>query len=193
MDKKKQQPEFDRDVDRLLLQYRNLRNSMYLQYNRALTGEASKKELESYIDEQFIRLVKEYDINGEVDFPMYVKTKLQGRVGRVFINRKRRDKSREILPGIDDSVKYSLENRSYEDTTDVELYDLMQHTFPHELTEVEQVILDEWLNRTANTNIVRKLYTDYNPEKKTLKEMDLKVRNFEKVIRARIEEYQKQV
>src|SRR5699024_6887267 len=71
---------FLRDVDKLMHQYTNLRLSVYSQYKEYLPDPVSQEELKSYIDEQYMRLVKEYDINGTVDFPWDIKTKLSMRV-----------------------------------------------------------------------------------------------------------------
>jgi len=50
---------FLRDVDKLFVQYKNLRMSVYNQYKGYLPDAATRAELWSYISEQFVRLVKE--------------------------------------------------------------------------------------------------------------------------------------
>lgn len=111
---------FLRDVDKLFHQYHNLRVSLYNTYKGYMPDAVSQTELMSYIDEQFIRLVKEYSINSEVDFPGYCKIKLTNRVKHSFLKSHFRDRQRvfvtrndfdvtnllEKVPGVDEELDY---------------------------------------------------------------------------------------
>ncbi len=99
---------FPRDVDRLFLQYANLRNKVYNVNKDLFFDEATRKELRSYIDEQFVKLTKEYHINGEVDFAGYIKKSLNLRVRHSFVKSRFRDNSRERLGSEDDEIELLL-------------------------------------------------------------------------------------
>lgn len=88
---------FPRDVDRLFRKYANLRHKVYNTNKDAFADEATRRELRSYIDEQFVKLTKEYDINGAVDFPFYIKKMLNLRVSGSFVKSTSRGYKRERL------------------------------------------------------------------------------------------------
>jgi len=106
---------FSRDIDRLYKQYANLRLAVWQKHRTklyhhigpwSLPGSyktdyaadiVAQDELMDYIDEQFIKLVKEYKINGAIDFPGYIKDKLERRVRGTYLKREFRDKDRERL------------------------------------------------------------------------------------------------
>lgn len=100
---------FLRDVDKLFYQYTNLRLYVFNQYKKYLPDPVSQDELKSYIDEQFVRLVKEYDIGGDVDFPGYIKTKLNYRVKHSYIKGEYRDRQRVFVPRNDFDVSNLIE------------------------------------------------------------------------------------
>mgnify|MGYP000987244862 CR=1 FL=1 len=113
------------DVDTLFQQYRNLRWKVYRTYETMLHNPNDKKDLKSYIDEQFIRLCKEYDINGEVDFAGYIKTMLNTRVHHVFIANHFRDKQRENLGSTEVEVQELYDSEELLLSSDSELVDLI--------------------------------------------------------------------
>jgi hypothetical protein len=87
-----------RDIEGLYKQYSGLRNKLLRQekarfaYKDPVTGKfvydkAKVNDLKSYIDYQFVLLVKEYDPNSPVDFPNYIKTKLTLRTKHSYIKR----------------------------------------------------------------------------------------------------------
>ncbi|MGI4630682.1 hypothetical protein ACR2YW_28040, partial [Klebsiella pneumoniae] len=77
--------DFERDLDSLLNRYKNLRWSLYHRYAGILSNDFERQELREYIDEQFIKLVKEYNIRSKVDFPGYIKAKLTLRVQNSYV------------------------------------------------------------------------------------------------------------
>lgn len=100
---------FSRDIDLLFVQYKNLRDKVYVDFSIAFNDFATKNELKSYIDEEFIKLCKEYEINSPVDFPYYIKTKLNARVRGTFIPMVYRNRKRERLGYSADYVNNLLE------------------------------------------------------------------------------------
>lgn len=136
---------FPRDADRLFMQYENLRMSLYGKYSHRFKEQASKEELMSYINEQFIKLVKEYEVNGGVDFPGYVKIKLDMRVRNVFLYNYIRDKTRERLSKEPGEIEEFLSEDHFV-STDSDFIDLKQSLFNHvSLDSVEEAIVRMWL------------------------------------------------
>lgn len=101
---------FPRDIDTLFVQYTNLRNKIYSDYTSMYKDSATRAELRSYIDEEFIKLCKEYEINGEVDFPYYIKTKLTARVRGTFNTITIRNRNREPLGATEGEVENMLDD-----------------------------------------------------------------------------------
>lgn len=139
---------FPRDSDRLFLEYKNLRGKIYSDYRESFRDEATKQELRSYIDEQFIKLVKEYDINSPVDFPGYIKKKLGLRVKQTFVKNQFRDKGRESLTKNEGDIEGMLEGDADTYEVDNSDLDLLEFVFSHaDFTEVQKDILDLWLTK----------------------------------------------
>lgn len=97
--------DLERDVDTLLEKYKNLRWALYHRYARALSNGAERQELQEYIDEQFIKLVKEYNIRSGVDFPGYIKSKLTLRVRNSYVKKNKKYKKTELLGNKDNTVE----------------------------------------------------------------------------------------
>lgn len=133
---------FPRDIDFLYVQYTNLRNKIYSQHSVNFTSHATKAELRSYIDEEFIKLCKEYEINGEVDFPYYIKTKLNARVDGTFKRRTLRQQGREPLGTTEAEVESMLDTEVGERYNDEGYHDLVTQVIEGvHLSEVETAIL----------------------------------------------------
>ena len=148
---------FLRDVDKLLHQYRNLRLSVYNQYKDYLTDSVSQDELRSYIDEQFIRLVKEYDINGPVDFPGYIKTKLNYRVKHSYIKGEYRDRQRVFVPKNDFDVSNLIEKNPRIDE-ELGYYEALEYALHGiELNDLEKDILFYILQEMTDTQIEKEI------------------------------------
>lgn len=169
---------FLRDVDKLIHQYRNLRLSVYNQYKDYLPDPISQGELRSYIDEQFIRLVKEYDINGPVDFPGYIKTKLNYRVKHSYIKGEYRDRQRVFVPKNDFDVSNLIERSPMMDE-ELDYYAALEYALSDvELTHLEKEILFLLLQEMTDSQIEKQIRKDHPNEKissatirDTLKEM----------------------
>lgn len=133
---------FPRDIDALFVQYANLRNKVYSDYSSMYNDQATKEELRSYIDEEFIKLCKEYEINGEVDFPYYIKHKLIARVRGTFNSSVIRMRTREPLGATEGEVENMLDdNISVYDTIDYQ--ELVSSIIEGvELTPLEQDVLE---------------------------------------------------
>lgn len=137
---------FVRDVDRLYVQYTNLRHKVYNSYKDNFSDEATQQELKSYIDEQFVKLTKEYEINGDIDFPGYIKRMLNQRVRGTFLKNKFRDNNRERLGKEENEVEL-LMGYSSEIDPDVAFRELVEEVFSDvHLSDIERVILNLWIN-----------------------------------------------
>lgn len=107
-----------RDSESLLKKYKPLIDSTYARYkylftntigsesymqgaegsqNREIPNKYAQEDLYSYISEQFIKLIKEYDPNGGVDLPGYLASKLPRRVLGSYIHGRSRDRQRESV------------------------------------------------------------------------------------------------
>lgn len=134
--------EFGRDLDKLLNQYKNLRWSLYHRYAGILDHDFEREELREYIDEQFIKLVKEYDIHSNVDFPGYIKAKLTLRVQNSYIKKNEKYKRNEMLGKKD----YTVESLTESFNTDFEDSELLRYVFDDiEFTTLQSELLKELL------------------------------------------------
>ena len=156
---------FLRDVDKLMHQYRNLRKSIYNQFKDYMPDPVSQSELESYIDEQFVRLVKEYDINGPVDFPGYIKTKLTYRVKHSYIKGEYRDRQRVFVPKNDFDVSNLIERRPFRDE-ELDYYEALEYALHDvKLTDLEKEILFYILQEMTDAQIEHKVKKNHPNEK----------------------------
>lgn len=134
--------DFERDIDKLLNKYKNLRWSLYHKYAGILSNDVEREDLREYIDEQFIKLVKEYDIHSKVDFPGYIKAKLTLRVRNSYIKKNKKYKSTELI-GKKESTVESLTEAL---TTGIEESELIRYVFDDvEFTELQSILLKELL------------------------------------------------
>lgn len=169
---------FLRDVDKLMHQYRNLRMSIYNQFKDYMPDPVSQSELRSYIDEQFIRLVKEYDINGPVDFPGYIKTKLTYRVKHSYIKGEYRDRQRVFVPKNEFDVSNLIEKHPSNDA-ELDYYEALEFALSNvTLSDVEKEVLFYILQEMTNSQIEKKIKKNHPRERlssatirKTIEEM----------------------
>lgn len=153
---------FPRDVDKLLIKYSNLRRKVYSTFERSFPDEATRKELKSYIDEQFIKLTKEYDINGAVDFPGYIKKSLNLRVKHGFVGGRYRDNGREKL-GVEDGEVENMLKEDIHSLQDIDDKELMNYILSGaELNPLQMDILKELLeNQTVSRSRTKQLGEEY--------------------------------
>lgn len=169
---------FLRDVDKLMHQYKNLRMSIYNQFKDYMPDPVSQSELKSYIDEQFIRLVKEYDINGPVDFPGYIKTKLTYRVKHSYIKGEYRDRQRVFVPKNDFDVSNLIEKHPSNDA-ELDYYEALEFALSNvTLSDIEKEVLFYILQEMTNSQIEKKIKKNHPRERlssatirKTIEEM----------------------
>lgn len=179
---------FLRDVDKLFLQYKNLRMSIYGQFKGYLSDPVSQKELMSYIDEQFVRLVKEYNINGPVDFPGYIKTKLTQRVKYSYIKGEYRDRNRVFVPKNDFDVTNLIEKQP---STEAELdyYATIEYVLKDvKLSDIEKLALYYILQEVPETQIVKNIKKDLEefdkkPNKRKMKQENIGANKLREVVR----------
>lgn len=170
---------FPRDVDRLYHRYANLRYKVYNTHKDSFRSEASRKELRSYIDEQFIKLTKEYDINGEVDFPGYIKKALNLRVRHSFVKGRFRDSARERLGAEDNEIETLLgtDTSSQEEIEDAELIDdlLSKAKF----SPVELAVFSYLLRgKVKDANIIKEVSAKYKVSQKSVRDAIKNVREY---------------
>ena len=162
----RQEGTYARDADRLYEEYTNLRMSLYNKYQNNFRNQETKNELMSYIDEQFVKLVKEYDINSPVDFPGYIKTKLTARVAYSFVSRKHRDNTREVVMREGGSLQQLMEQENPDTYSNLDMQDLIEHLFGDEkMTNMSWDVLEGWMNyeteRDITVNVADKYDTTY--------------------------------
>ena len=87
--------EFTRDVDRLWVQFEPLRRSVYRKLSPSVPSVADREDLISFINEQFVKLVKEYDPTSGVDFPGYISKMLLIRSKGLYVRPVNREHERE--------------------------------------------------------------------------------------------------
>lgn len=155
--------QYARDADRLYEEYTNLRMSLYNKYQNNFRNQETKNELMSYIDEQFVKLVKEYDINSPVDFPGYIKTKLTARVSYGFIRRKYRDKNREVIMREEGTLQQLMEHEEPETYSRLNMQDLLEHLFEEEeMYDMSWDILEGWMEYDTEREITVSVADKYD-------------------------------
>jgi len=159
---------FPRDADRLFLEYTNLRKKIYNTQKYKFPDEATRRELESYIDEQFVKLVKEYDINSPVDFPGYIKTKLNLRVKQVFVKGRYRDQDREQLTNNDWDIENMLADEQLQSYHKERNNEMLAHLLSDTvLTDVQHGILKIWLSQPlSQTKVVTEIVNEFDLSRK---------------------------
>lgn len=163
-------PAFGRDIDRLYIQYANLRNKLYHKYKYNFKDYASREDLKSYIDEQFITLVKEYDINSPVDFPGYIKKKLGARVSQSFVRGNQRDREREFTTTKEDAI-YDMILESDMSEEEDETKKLITEVFSGvELTEQQEAIINYMYEGYNDFEIIDFVAERFKSPKETVRE-----------------------
>lgn len=179
---------FHRDVDKLMHQYKNLRLSVYNQYKEYLPDPATQEELWSYISEQFVRLVKEYDINGPVDFPGYIKTKLNYRVKHSFIKGEYRDRQRVFVPKNDFDVSNLIEKSPMTDE-ELDYYEALEYALHDvDLNDLEKDILFLILQEMPDIKIEKEIREKYKDKKISASAIRDSIKRMQKFLRERLYE-----
>lgn len=139
--------DLNRDIDKLMHNYRNLRYALYYRYSNHMDNYVKKEELLEYINEQFIKLVKEYNIHSEVDFPYYIKSKLTMRVRNSYV-KKNKDRDANVVFGNDnDTLETIIESKGSE----LGMSDLVSYLFEGiEFTDIENELLLQILTNDEN-------------------------------------------
>lgn len=117
----------ERDVDRQYAKFEPLRKRVFYS-NKVVNGvQVDSGILKSYIDEQFVRLVAEYDIGGTIDFTGYIAKLLPFRVHYSFAKKEVNRTIKQSLIG-DDNVNF-ISDLQQEDSNDIilEEQDLIVH------------------------------------------------------------------
>lgn len=179
---------FLRDVDKLLHQYKNLRNSIYNQYKTYLADPVSRDELKSYIDEQFIRLVKEYDIGSDVDFPGYIKIKLTYRVKNSYIKSVFRDSQRVFVTRNAFDVSNLLEQNPSNDE-ELDYYETLEFALKGvELDDMEKQVLFYIIQELSDVQIEQNIRDSHPNEKISSSLVRSKIKNMQTFLKTKLRE-----
>lgn len=170
-----------RDLDRLYEQYRPLRLSLITQFAPDCVDSATKEELPSYIDEQFIRLTLEYDVSSPVDYPGYIKILLTLRTKYSFIDIRNKKANAEILEDITDPMTSNIANKVYTDGEQEEsLAELLEDIYSRvHLPDLETLILGRLIRGHRLFDIRR--YLKENHTKYSTKEVTSAINNIKEI------------
>lgn len=162
---------YARDVDILWKMYNPLRRSIYKRVASKLSNESDKEDLISYINEHFVRLVKEYDVASEVDFPGYVKTLLTFRTTSSFISGIAKVYNKEESIGIQEELDAQLHDENGVDIDEeevMEYYDdflkFVMERYP--FTDMELSILEHIMVDDRSLAIARDIREEYSISQK---------------------------
>lgn len=156
--------EFVRDVDALYSQYKPLRLRVYKELASRLHNPADKEELTGFINEHFVRLVKEYDPSTEVDFPGYISIMLPMRARYSFMGSLKRVYTREGTSEADDEVLSYLEALSDEAPSD-DIEDLLMYAYKAvHVDDVDAFIISGFVEGLTPTLIERRIKEEFNLE-----------------------------
>lgn len=184
---------YARDIDRLYVMYKPLRLAVYKDVASWLTSEQDKADLTSFINEHFVRLVKEYDPTSNVDFPGYIKKMLTLRAKHSFTSNLRRYSTKEDSVGNQEDMLEFLSIDSSSDMGEPEEYVIAYFTKFKEYVQ-SQVTLDEfeedvlYLLLTEHTT---KYTTSYVSDKHNVdyKEAGRRITLFKEALRPMIESF----
>ena len=182
---------FARDTDRLFIEYTNLRKKLYNKHKDSFPDSATRAELKSYIDEQFIKVVKEYEINSAVDFPGYIKKKLPLRVRESFMHGKFKEKGREILTKEENDIEEMLESMETYEELNVDDLDLRDFVFSNgKFTDMEVDIINFWLEgKQTDAGIIRAMIAMYDCNKREVERAMEELRTY---VKNKIQAYNKE-
>lgn len=135
------------------LRHKLLRQEMYrFAYKDNVTGKvvydkAKVDDLKSYIDYQFVKLVKEYDPNSAVDFPAYIKKKLTLRTKHSYIKRyfSHYYRTHELQKDNNKIVENTLHQQSIDNWIDEQDSAIVNKIAHMNLEPVELDIVNAWL------------------------------------------------
>lgn len=142
-----------RDAEALYHQYHNLIARLikdeysrftYVDGSKTVTDDIRVADLESYIQYQFVKLVKEYDVHSPVDFPGYIKSKLTLRTKHSFVKSYFKHQARELYTETGDDEE---EFGHLQDTTNSEpdfSYITEQAIDKIKPTELERKVIYLW-------------------------------------------------
>lgn len=159
-----------RDTEKLYKQYSRLRYKLLRQerirfaYKDPITGKmvydkAKVDDLKSYIDYQFVKLVKEYDPNSAVDFPAYIKSKLTLRTRHSYIKRyfSHYYRTHAMQQDNDKLIEDTLHQQSIDNWLSNQDTELVHKINNMQLTNVEKDIVNAWLQppvvRASSNNV----------------------------------------
>lgn len=151
-----------RDVETLYEMYKPLRKSLYRDFQAYLPNEASKEDLVSFINEQFVRLCYEYDVAGEVDFAGYIKAMLTLRVKHSFISKEYKMRTKEPLGDEDDIRLTAHIGEESEDEYEQLRSELLNTIYTNaSLSDLDKEIIEGILSEKSMGRIEAELYVKH--------------------------------
>jgi len=101
------------EPDSVFKQYAPFRKTIFKRFHNQMRSYVDKDELISVINEQFYKLVQEYNSQRGIDFPCYIKKMLPLRVYH-FVTKHQRDTTRELITIEENSdVFVNVEDQEY--------------------------------------------------------------------------------
>lgn len=168
---------FARDVDVLFAQYKPLRLRVYGQLNHNMAKAVDQEDLTSFINEHFVRLVKEYDPSSGVDLPGYISIMLPMRSKHSFLDSVKKQAEKEGTTEGDDEVLSFLENSTQETIEDDPQPFLGYLHQMVTMNEMEDEILGLLLAYERPYDIEQSLKAEYNITSKEAKHAIQEVRD----------------
>ena len=179
---------YSRDSDKLFIQYKNLRVSLFNKYKGYLSDKTTQDELWSYINEQFVRLVLEFEINGQVDFPGYILSKLELRVKNSFIKGNFRDRNRIFVTKTEFDVTNLLEAVVASDV-ELDYYEVLEYVLQGiTLDDIDKDILFLMLQEHTDRYIEKEIRKKYQSNDITTRVIRNKIQDIQEFIRTKLYE-----
>lgn len=175
--------EFVRDVDKLWVEYRALRLSTKKRLMNSL-GHSDSQELDGYINDAFVTLIKEYQPQSGIDLPGYLKRMLYTRARYLFVrpvfvrySKEALIDSEEILDTLDEAESNVLQY-------DTEITDNFLSYVKEKisLTPAEELVVDMVIVGRSNTEVYKVLSKEFDIKRPHAVEVVAQVREMLKNI-----------
>lgn len=148
--------EFTRDIDYLYTKFTPLRKSVARKLASSVPSYVDQEDLVSYINEQFVKLVREYDPTSGVDFPGYISKMLMTRAKYLFVRPVNRKQEQEAQTS-DEEILSQIDKEDADEIITNSLSDIIAHveTKVH-LTEQDKEVI-AMLSEMTPKAIIREL------------------------------------
>lgn len=168
--------EFSRDVDKLWVKYRSLRLSTKKRLAHSLRFSDSQ-ELDGYINDAFVTLIKEYQPQKGIDLPGYLKSMLYTRARYLYARPiYNRYESENLLD--DQGMQITMgEKQMYDSQEDDLTSSFIEYVSEHMVLTLEQaVMVNLILEGREDKEITRRIMTQFDMKRKDVTENVSEVR-----------------